>query len=79
MTDINVQDQIGAYKRNLTVLDNYMATSAMAGDEYLSYVYRYKIARKELSNKRWENAQPNYKISNTYGRSQIQDGWNVKG
>ncbi|MDO2953873.1 hypothetical protein [Aeromonas simiae] len=79
MTDINVQDQIGAYKRNLSTLDKYMALPADSrNDDLKSTLIKYRRARNVLSNMRWENAQPNYKISNTYGRSQIQDGWNVK-
>ena len=79
MTDINVQDQIGAYKRNLATLNSYMSSVADADNDLLPLMLiKYKSAKSALSNLRWENAQPNYKISNMYGRSQIQDGWNVK-
>ncbi|MCX7129083.1 hypothetical protein [Aeromonas sp.] len=79
MSDINVQDQIGAYKRNLATLNSYMSSVADAENDLLPLMLiKYKSAKSALSNLRWENAQPNYKVSNMYGRSQIQDGWNVK-
>lgn len=78
MSDINVQDQVGAYKRNLMLLDEYMDSIVKGSNESRVASSMYRRARHVLSNIRWEKAQPNYKISNMYGRAQIQDGWNVK-
>ena len=77
MTDINVQDQVDAYKK-LMLLDEYMNSIVKGSSESRIASSMYHRARNALSNIDWEKAQRKYKISNMYGRSQIQDGWNVK-
>lgn len=78
MNDINVQDQVDAYKRNLMLLDDYMHSIVKGSNESRIASSMYRRARNALSNIHWEKAQRKYKISNMYGLSQIQDGWDVK-